>query len=178
MEQGIKKVAAAVVAWGLASVLVACGGGQAESNSSQVTPSGSGNAPTIAGDWTRCEDHEAQDGTRSSTKDSFTLIQTSSTELMSIGNSREYTGWSCTGNPIRETPFRNTITLQEGPMEGVRDTPQRMKKVEASVTSWGWIALKDDNHLGILTGAPSQTEAYPVNHSLNDLILYTRLGTP
>ncbi len=182
-KQGVTKLATTALALGLASVLVACGGGKAESDSNQGGGSVASDAPTIAGDWAMCTDFGGQAGSGAvlSNRFAFTLIQSSSTQLELFGNSRDYVEAGCAGNPSAERQVTASLTLQVGPVEDVGSTPQKVAYLEGGVTYANWIALLDGQHLGMLQGARADANGvlvYSTMPSLNDLDTYTRLVTP
>ena len=182
MGYAIKKVAKVAVTLALGSVLVACGGGQSESDSAQGSGGGTAITASVEGVWRAPCSYDSD--SNKSYQTSLTLSQTGSSQLDGSFNTLSYAGSGCTGTPTTLQPRVAALTLQETnglvlTVQAVGVTPQKVRVVDSGGTSLAWIALKDAQTLGYLEGRRSDT-AYPTlaDASGSDLEVWTRVGTP
>lgn len=182
MGYAIKKVAKVAVTLALGSVLVACGGGQSESDSAQGSGGGTGITASVEGEWLSPCDYDPV-GDKSYLT-SLRLFQTFSSQLNGSFNTLSYGGSGCTGSPTSLPGRVAVLTLQETnglvlTVQAVGVTPQKVKVVDSGVTYWAWIALKDAQTLGYLEGGRSDT-TYPnlADTSGSNLQVWTRVVTP
>lgn len=183
MGYAIKKVAKVAVTLALGSVLVACGGGQSESDSADGSGGWTGTTAPVAGEWvSSCG---GLSGGSQSYKTTITLSQTGLSELRAQFIRAVYTDSSCGVSPNVRDLGSATLTLQETngqvlTVQALGATPQKVKSVDSSGTHWAWIALKDAQTLGYLESAQSATEAYPplADATGSNLQVWTRVVTP
>ena len=179
MGHAIKNVATVAVTLALGSVLVACGGGQSGSNSTQGSGGGTGSSASVVGEWVApCEDNRSQNLSQQA---SFTLFQTAASELGTVFYVADYAELGCKGVPIARPAISSTLILQPegGAVVTVKDvgvTPRKVKIDHPNSTTLGLIALQDAQHLGYLESAPSMDPSYPPPGS--SLSVYTRVVTP
>ncbi len=183
MGYAIKKVAKVAVTLALGSVLVACGGGQSESDSAQGSGGGTGITASVEGEWLSPCDYDPVGNKNYQT--SLRLSQTFSSQLNGSFNTLSYVGSGCTGSPTPVEYRVAVLTLQQTnglvlTVQAVGVTPQKVKVVDSGVTYWAWIALKDAQTLGYLEGAQSATERYPTlaDDTGSNLQVWTRVVTP
>ncbi len=182
MGYAIKKVAKVAVTLVLGSVLVACGGGQSESDSAQGSGGGTGITASVEGVW-RAPCSYDSNGDKSY-QTSLTLSQTGPSQLDGSFNTLSYAGSGCTGTPTPLQGHVAALTLQETnglvlTVQAVGVTPQKVRVVDSGWNYLAWIALKDAQTLGYLESKRSAT-AYPLldDATGSNLGVWTRVGTP